>query len=79
MDSGLPLVADLADVHFYKASDEHGVLQRGPKAEKMWLGQKIRLIPGHCDPTVNLYDELIVVHEGRVEAIWPILARGALR
>ena len=45
----------------------------------MWLGQKIRLIPGHCDPTVNLYDELIVVHEGHVEAIWPILARGALR
>jgi D-serine deaminase-like pyridoxal phosphate-dependent protein len=79
VDSGLPLVADLADVRFHKASDEHGVLQRGPKAEKMRLGQKIRLIPGHCDPTVNLYDELIVVHEGRVEAIWPILARGALR
>jgi D-serine deaminase-like pyridoxal phosphate-dependent protein len=79
VDSGLPLVADLVDVRFHKASDEHGVLKRGPKAEKMWLGQKIRLIPGHCDPTVNLYDELIVVHEGRVEAIWPILARGALR
>ncbi|NBW00754.1 MAG: DSD1 family PLP-dependent enzyme [Betaproteobacteria bacterium] len=78
VDSGMPIVADLTDVRYHKASDEHGVLQRGPRAEKMLLGQKIRLIPGHCDPTVNLYDELIVVREGRVTDIWPILARGAL-
>ena len=23
---------------------------------RLALGDKIRLIPGHCDPTVNLYD-----------------------
>jgi D-serine deaminase-like pyridoxal phosphate-dependent protein len=47
-------------------------------AEPLRLGQKLKLSPGHCDPTVNLYDELIVLRGERVEALWPISARGAL-
>ena len=35
-------------------------------------------IPGHCDPTVNLYDWLVAVRAGRVEAVWPVTARGCL-
>jgi D-serine deaminase-like pyridoxal phosphate-dependent protein len=35
-------------------------------------------VPGHCDPTVNLYDELICFRGDTVEAVWPIAARGAL-
>jgi len=42
------------------------------------VGDRVRLIPGHCDPTVNLYDELVCVRHGRVASIWPISARGAL-
>ena len=41
------------------------------------LGHKLKLIPGHCDPTVNLYDNLVCVRGGKVEAVWPISARGA--
>ena len=40
------------------------------------LGDKIRLIPGHCDPIVNLYD--VCVRGNRVEQIWPITARGGV-
>jgi D-serine deaminase-like pyridoxal phosphate-dependent protein len=36
------------------------------------------VVPGHCDPTVNLYDWLVVIRDGRVEDVWPITARGAL-
>ena len=40
------------------------------------------LIPGHCDPTVNLHNHLIGVtgglHKGRVEKIIRVDARGAL-
>jgi 3-hydroxy-D-aspartate aldolase len=36
------------------------------------------LIPGHCDPTINLYDWYVAVRGGRVEALWPITARGAV-
>jgi 3-hydroxy-D-aspartate aldolase len=34
--------------------------------------------PAICDPTVNLYDWYVCVRRGRVEALWPITARGAL-
>ena len=42
----------------------------------MQVGDLVWLTPGHCDPTVNLYDWLIGVREGRVEYIWPVLGRG---
>jgi D-serine deaminase-like pyridoxal phosphate-dependent protein len=42
------------------------------------LGDKVRLIPGHCDPTVNLYDWYVAIRGGRVEQLWPVTARGAV-
>ena len=40
------------------------------------------LIPGHCDPTVNLHDHLVAVRgglvHGKVERILRVDARGAL-
>jgi D-serine deaminase-like pyridoxal phosphate-dependent protein len=79
VDSGMPVVADHPGVTFVKASDEHGVLaidttQTVPFA----LGAKLKLIPGHCDPTVNLYNELVVIQNDSVVDCWPIAARGAL-
>jgi 3-hydroxy-D-aspartate aldolase len=76
VDSGLPLVHGIAGVTYVKAADEHGVLALSDGA-KLELGQKIRLIPGHCDPTVNLYDWLVCYRGDRVEALWPITGRGA--
>jgi D-serine deaminase-like pyridoxal phosphate-dependent protein len=65
------------DLNFVKAADEHGVLLSAGAAA-VALGEPVMLVPGHCDPTVNLYDELVCVRGDRVEAIWPIAARGAL-
>ncbi len=76
VDSGMPRVAD-SKAEFLKASDEHGVIQING-APGFALGDKIRLIPGHCDPTVNLYDHYVCVRGGKVEALWPITARGAV-
>jgi D-serine deaminase-like pyridoxal phosphate-dependent protein len=76
VDSGMPQVADLPGVTYLKASDEHGVLTIAKDAS-IELGTKIRLIPGHCDPTVNLYDWIVGVRDGKVECVWPISARGA--
>ena len=78
VDSGLPLVADRPELECTKVSDEHGVLQVPPGAEKLCVGDKLRLVPGHCDPTVNLYDWLVCVRGGYVDCVWPVSARGAL-
>ncbi len=76
VDSGMPRVAD-SKAEFLKASDEHGVISING-APGLELGDKIKLIPGHCDPTVNLYDHYVCVRSGKVEALWPITARGAV-
>jgi D-serine deaminase-like pyridoxal phosphate-dependent protein len=76
-DSGMPLVVDSPGVEYVRASDEHGVLKIASGARSPVLGEKIRLVPGHCDPTVNLYDWLVCLRDERVEALWPISARGA--
>jgi len=76
VDSGMPGVVGVPGAEYLRASDEHGLIAlRGPG--RVSLGQKIRLIPGHCDPTVNLYDWLVCYRGDRVEAIWPVAARGA--
>jgi D-serine deaminase-like pyridoxal phosphate-dependent protein len=82
VDSGMPAVWQAANLHYLKASDEHGVLEiagdgGNPDAGPA-VGDQLLLVPGHCDPTVNLYDELICVRAGVVEAVWPISARGAV-
>ena len=59
------------------ASDEHGKLRVSDFGAAVDLGSKVRLIPGHCDPTVNLWDWYVAYRGDRVEALWPITARGA--
>ncbi len=78
VDSGMPEVYGLEGVEFVGASDEHGKLVLGEHAGALRVGDKIKLVPGHCDPTVNLYDWFVGIRQGRVESLWPITARGAL-
>lgn len=76
VDSGMPLVHGIPGATYAKAADEHGRLELADGV-RMEPGQKLRLIPGHCDPTVNLYDWLVGYRGDRVESIWSIAARGA--
>jgi Putative serine dehydratase domain len=52
-DSGPPLVCDKPAATYERASDEHGRLAVSAATNRLGLGDKIRLIPGHCDSTVN--------------------------
>jgi 3-hydroxy-D-aspartate aldolase len=63
---------------YERASDEHGRLAVSAATNRLALGDKIRLIPGHCDPTVNLYDWYVCIRNNRVAQLWPITARGAV-
>ena len=76
-EKGLPWVQGHDHVTVVGVSDEHGKLEVGKRAVPLRLGDKLLLIPGHCDPTVNLHDWYVAVRKGRVEALWPITARGA--
>jgi len=75
VDSGMPGVWRRDGLRYTRASDEHGWIEGSPLPA---LGERLQLVPGHCDPTVNLYDWYVCVRRGVVEALWPITARGAV-
>jgi D-serine deaminase-like pyridoxal phosphate-dependent protein len=77
-DSGPPLVHGASGLHYTKGSDEHGVIAIEAGAARPALGDRLWLVPGHCDPTVNLYDWIVGVRGDRVETVWPVAARGAI-
>lgn len=76
IDKGMPLVHGVDGADYVRASDEHGVLSLRNEPKTVQLGTKLRLVPGNCDPTVNLHDWLVAIRHGRVEELWPISARG---
>jgi D-serine deaminase-like pyridoxal phosphate-dependent protein len=76
-DSG-PALPAFAGWQVRGVSDEHTVLERNGAGPDLLLGDKPLLIPGHIDPTVNLHDWIVAVRGDRVEAVWPIDARGAI-
>lgn len=82
VDSGLPVVAETAatrGLSYLSASDEHGrilISDEAAASAPPSLGDKLRLIPGHCDPTVNMYDWIVGVRGGVVEEVWRVAGRG---
>ncbi|WP_367105234.1 3-hydroxy-D-aspartate aldolase BhcC [uncultured Psychrobacter sp.] len=76
VDSGLPFVYGRDDVEYVKCSDEHGVVSdpHGVLA----INEKLKLVPGHCDPTCNVHDFYVGVRNGKVETVWPVSARGKM-
>lgn len=86
-DSGFPTVWGVEAAVYERPSDEHGtiVLTNAAAAVRDAIrpGDRLLLVPGHCDPTVNLYDWYVGVRglhtpEAHVETVWPVAARGAL-
>lgn len=84
-DSGLPSIWEHDELDYVAANDEHGIVIRSsmntaasPRSLPQ-LGAQLLLVPGHCDPTLNLYDAIIGVRGGQVESVWPVSARGLSR
>lgn len=74
VDSGLPTIYGRSDVQYIKCSDEHGVIA-DPQGV-LNVGERLKLVPGHCDPTANIHDWYVGVRNGKVEVVWPVSARG---
>jgi D-serine deaminase-like pyridoxal phosphate-dependent protein len=83
VDSGMPVPWRLPGAAYHRPSDEHGVLDLTHCSSRPRRGNKVFLVPGHCDPTVNLHDWYVGVRgfgtpDAQVEALWPVAARGAV-
>lgn len=82
IDSGMPLVWFPEGLVYASGGDEHGVLRAEGDAPLPDLGEVVWLVPGHCDPTVNLHDFMVGVRGGLaagvVERLIRVDARGCL-
>ena len=66
----------ISDVTYEFAGDEHGRLTL-TGSNDVRLGDRLRFIIPHCDPTVNLYDRFFCLHEESVVDEWPIMERAS--
>ncbi len=57
-------------------SDEFGVITFTEASKTYKIGDRMELIVPHCDPVVNLYDQIYGIRKDRVEVVWPVTARG---
>lgn len=57
-------------------SDEFGVITFTEASKAYKIGDRLELIVPHCDPVVNLYDQIYGIRKDRVEVVWPVTARG---
>ena len=76
VDQGMPACVGFTASEIV-ASEEHFQLHNPSK--KFKIGDKVLLIPGHCCSTVNLYDKIYMVKDGRVIDRISVTARGCSR
>jgi D-serine deaminase-like pyridoxal phosphate-dependent protein len=71
-----PLIKGETGMSYRAGSDEFGSIRYEDSSRTYRVGDKLELIVSHCDPVVNLYDQMYVVRGETVEAVWPVAARG---
>jgi 3-hydroxy-D-aspartate aldolase len=67
-----PEPAFLSGLKYRWGGDEFGYIELDGASALPGLGEKIEMLPPHCDPTVNLYDTIYPCRADRVEAVWPL-------
>jgi D-serine deaminase-like pyridoxal phosphate-dependent protein len=80
-DSGPARAVDAPGWSYHHAGDEHGLLTPSGDGDRrpLRVGDRVALVPSHIDTTVNLHDTLHAHRDGRVEAVWPVAARGMVQ
>jgi D-serine deaminase-like pyridoxal phosphate-dependent protein len=77
---GLPEVVGVPGAKLNSLSEEHGkITLEDPGAVSLRPGDRLELLPTHGDTTINLHERYFALRNGKLEAIWPIPARGRVR
>ena len=71
-------MVDNTAAYDWNFGDEHGRLVFSEE-RKFVPGERVELVVSHCDPTVNLFDELWIVQGEKVVDCWKISLRGCCK
>jgi D-serine deaminase-like pyridoxal phosphate-dependent protein len=79
--TGFGRIVEYPDAVIQQQSEEHGHvdLSACPPDRRPEIGERVTVIPNHACATTNMHDEVVGVRDGKVEVIWPVLARGKIR
>ena len=79
-DQWPPVAKSLEGLEFTSISDEHLVVRLATSdARQLRPGDKVEIIPGHNNTTVNLHSHFFALRKGRPETVWEVGARGRIR
>jgi len=78
-DSSMGYIVEYPQANLRGASEEHGHLDLSACTAKPQIGDRVQVLPVHPCPCVNEHDEIVAVRGDRVEAVWPVHARGRIR
>jgi D-serine deaminase-like pyridoxal phosphate-dependent protein len=73
--AGFGLVLEAPHSTIVKLNEEHAYVTLA-REDQLELGQRVGVVPNHACVVVNLFDELIVTRNGRLEETWRVDARG---
>jgi D-serine deaminase-like pyridoxal phosphate-dependent protein len=62
-----------------KLSAEHATVELAAPSDTPAVGDKVLFVVGYGDTTVHLHEEIVAMRDGRIEAIWPVAARGRIK
>jgi D-serine deaminase-like pyridoxal phosphate-dependent protein len=74
-DHALPRIEGIVGASVTSLNDEHATIAI-PATSAIRIGDRVRLVPSHTDPTMNLHDLIYAVDGERIVDVWPIAARG---
>ncbi|WP_395306749.1 alanine racemase [Mycobacterium sp. AMU20-3851] len=72
---GYGSVAELGNAVVTRVSEHHGILDN-VDTSAVSVGDVVSVLPNHICTAVNLFDEYVVVDDGRVTERWELIARG---
>jgi D-serine deaminase-like pyridoxal phosphate-dependent protein len=72
-------VVEAPDCVFHNMNEEHGFVDIRRAGRTFTVGDRVRIIPNHVCPAVNLHEQVYGIRNGEVEQVWQVEGRGKLQ
>jgi D-serine deaminase-like pyridoxal phosphate-dependent protein len=78
-DAAMPEPVGLPGIREIRLSAEHATIELEAPSETPRIGDRVEFLAGYGDTTVHLHEEIVAMRGGRLEAVWPVVARGKIK
>lgn len=75
-DAAMPSPIGLGHLRSMRLAAEHAIIELDAPSKSPGIGDKIELVVGYSDITVNLHEKIVGIRNGKVEEVWSVAARG---